>query len=377
MDEIQYKRELNHSYMVLRCTEKGISDGYAYRTMEQNRIGRLLECRLRQIDGETYLYYDISSRQPLSRLFESKKLGLSDLHHIVCRVFAMQQDLEEYLLDGQGLMLEAETIFADVETEELYFCFVPATQKTEGCYTGLADFFLEHVDHGQEHAVNAAYRFYKMSKSEYFVLSAFLPFLEKEMEQTETPVYEAPCESAPVRETDSCDEPLEEEKPKKRGWLFGLLRQRKWREPAFLRPKEENAEVVWNSGAEPADWDQTGETVYFADLDSRPKSSRGRPCLTQEDGERQFFLEDLPLTVGKLKGRVSLLLSDRSVSRMHARMEASEEGICVRDLNSRNGTLVNERKLSPNESVLLKDGDEIRFGRERFRFGFLDSKAIK
>ena len=61
-------------------------------------------------------------------------------------------------------------------------------QKIQNAYDHLtntqhtiADFFLEHIDHGQEQAVNLAYEFYKLSKADYFVLSSFLPFLEKEM----------------------------------------------------------------------------------------------------------------------------------------------------------------------------------------------------
>ena len=83
------------------------------------------------------------------------------------------------------------------------------------------------------------------------------------------------------------------------------------------------------------------------------------------------------MTVGKLKEKVAILLQDSSVSRIHARLEATAEGVGVQDLNSRNGTLVNGEKLSPHESVALQEGDVVQFGRERFRYGFLDSKSIK
>lgn len=76
------------------------------------------------------------------------------------------------------------------------------------------------------------------------------------------------------------------------------------------------------------------------------------------------------MTVGKLKGRVSIELTDSSVSRIHARLQASEGGIRVLDLNSRNGTIVNGKKLSPNESASLREGDVIQFGRERFALRF-------
>ena len=51
--------------------------------------------------------------------------------------------------------------------------------------------------------------------------------------------------------------------------------------------------------------------------------------------------------------------------------EKQEEGgtpgaIRVVDLNSRNGTFVNGRRLLPNEAAILIPGDECRFGSEEF-----------
>lgn len=390
MGEAIYKRELDHSYMVLKCEEGDLTGGYAYRMMTRNRIGKLLDCSQRQMDGETFLYYDISSRQPLERIYEARKLGIRDLSHIIHAVSAMQEDLGEYLLDGQGLLLEAETIFGDVETEELYFCFYPGKEKSVGCYARLADFFLEHVDHGQEHAVNAAYQFYKMSKSDYFVLSSFLPFLDREMaeekrrEERETPVLaegvlplKAEYDTAPELDYGmDAQEEDEEEDTKKSFWLFRLFKRRKKREAPVGRT-EPLAETVWDSYVEQFDLAGSGETVYFTDLDGLTRERRGIPCLSEEGGERIFPLEDLPMTVGKLKEKVAILLQDSSVSRIHARLEATAEGVGVQDLNSRNGTLVNGEKLSPHESVSLQEGDVVQFGRERFRYGFLDSKSIK
>lgn len=406
MSDIIYKRELNHSYMVIRCGTYHITETYAYRMMTQNRIGRLLGCSQRYLDGEAFLYYDISSRQPLERLYESRKLDVEGLRRILYAVAAVQQDLGEYLLDEQGLMLEPGTIFANVETEELYFCFNPEKCGAERHYAKLADFFLGHVDHGDEHAVNIAYQFYQMSKAEYFVLSAFLPILEKEAAvwRTEKDSFQGigDWEDAVVRSEAVLREDLqeagaaEEEAPKKNwfGRIFSRKRRnrsgkRKWargvgRKTLLSKEAEKSGdgeegwhESVWSSYAGQEAAVQSGETVYFADLNRPFKRPRGIPCLTEEDGERQFLLKDLPVTVGKLKGKVTVVLSDSSVSRMHARFADAGEGICVQDLNSRNGTLVNGRKLAPNESVQLAQGDLIQFGRERFRYGLIDSKALK
>lgn len=426
MNGVTYKRELSHSYMVVKSESCDIAEHYACRMMMQNRIGRLLPCSRRQLDGEQFLYYDISSKQPLERLYEARRLDAEGMKQIIYAIAAMQADLGEYLLDEQGLMLEAGTIFADVETEELFFCYDPEQQSTSQRYMKLADFFLGHVDHGEACAVHIAYQFYKMSQTEYFVLSSFLPFLEKELEarhavndgvqtggwedlsaeESRTAYGEGEKSGAAWMSAGEAERALWEDlqesdgaaavpKEKKSWFRSFFFRKRKTagtkkskksgrkRRFAGREPEEEKSvpkdwqTAVWNSYAGQEAFVSTGETIYFADLDKPKKAPKGIPCLEDEDQERQFRLENLPLTVGKLKGRVAIVLEDRSVSRMHARFENGEGGICVRDLNSRNGTLVNGKKLAPNEAAELSEGDLIQFGRERFRYGFIDSKALK
>ena len=127
-------------------------------------------------------------------------------------------------------------------------------------------------------------------------------------------------------------------------------------------------QMVWDSYEQQLYENGSQETVYFADLDSMTEQYDGLYCLNAQGKEQRLVLKGLPLTIGKLKGRVSVVLSDRSVSRIHARLEGYGGRISVRDLNSRNGTSVNGHKLSPNESVQLQEGDMVCFGRERFRY---------
>jgi pSer/pThr/pTyr-binding forkhead associated (FHA) protein len=57
---------------------------------------------------------------------------------------------------------------------------------------------------------------------------------------------------------------------------------------------------------------------------------------------------------------------DKGVSRRHARLQTWPGGAVVTDLGSTNGTLVNGRRLAPNEPTRLADGDELRLGRLAF-----------
>lgn len=58
------------------------------------------------------------------------------------------------------------------------------------------------------------------------------------------------------------------------------------------------------------------------------------------------------------------------VSRRHAIIRRNSEGYTIEDLNSVNGTWVNERKLLPGQSVVLRGGDQIRLGQLLLFFYF-------
>lgn len=382
--EAIYKRELNHSYMVLRCSGMELTERYDYRILMHNRIRRLLPCSMRQMDGEDFLYYDISSKQPLERLYEGGMLKASDLADIIREIAAVQADLGEYMLDESGLLLEEGMIFADVETKELHFAFYPGNKEAVRQYEGLADFFLGNTDHSQEQAVDLAYEFYRMSKTDYFVLSSFLPLLEKklasvktgweeeslaEMERLEGAALKADFGDNQDREEKEETGEKEGKKAKKEGVFQRLLSFLKREKGARAETdiSEEWSDMVWDSYEQQLYENGSQETVYFADLDKKERQIQKALCLRAEEGNRKILLRDFPITFGKMKGRVTVVLEDHSVSRIHAQIEAAEDGMRIRDLNSRNGTCINGKKLLPNEAEPLREGDTVSFGRERFR----------
>ena len=67
---------------------------------------------------------------------------------------------------------------------------------------------------------------------------------------------------------------------------------------------------------------------------------------------------DRELQVGR--GDVELALDDVQVSRHHARITPTADGILLRDLGSTNGTYVNDQPVQGNRSI--QAGDLIRFG---------------
>jgi len=54
---------------------------------------------------------------------------------------------------------------------------------------------------------------------------------------------------------------------------------------------------------------------------------------------------------------------EKGVSRVHAAIERSEDTLTIIDMGSSNGTFLNGQRLVSNQPRVLRDGDEIRFGK--------------
>jgi RNA polymerase subunit RPABC4/transcription elongation factor Spt4 len=84
--------------------------------------------------------------------------------------------------------------------------------------------------------------------------------------------------------------------------------------------------------------------------------------LVRPDGEQMVSEITNELTIGR-SPKNDMRLDDQMVSRFHARIEKTDLGYEIRDLDSMNGTAVNRKKLVI--PVILKVGDAITIGEHR------------
>ncbi len=85
----------------------------------------------------------------------------------------------------------------------------------------------------------------------------------------------------------------------------------------------------------------------------------------------QRWTLDKPLTVGR-DSSCDIVISDRQISRQHARFTPRLDGVYVEDMGSRNGTHYNGKRIET--SVLLEDGDMIQVSLAQ-QFLYLSSDA--
>ncbi|HSG18459.1 MAG TPA: FHA domain-containing protein [Anaerolineae bacterium] len=86
----------------------------------------------------------------------------------------------------------------------------------------------------------------------------------------------------------------------------------------------------------------------------RMKLDLGREVSIGRVDSRQGIWPEVDLTVDEGV--------DSGVSRRHALVRNSDEGVVIVDLGSTNGTRVNDKKLPPERPHPLNNGDTVRFG---------------
>lgn len=92
------------------------------------------------------------------------------------------------------------------------------------------------------------------------------------------------------------------------------------------------------------------------------------PLLTVSGGTMRglsFRVGRDPQVIGRAP-TAGIVLDDAHLSRRHAAVQLTGEGVSLVDLGSTNGTWLNDRRITGVE--LLTDGDVIRLGRTELRF---------
>ena len=111
------------------------------------------------------------------------------------------------------------------------------------------------------------------------------------------------------------------------------------------------------------------ESTVVTVISKQPNQSKGSrdACLVVINGVdlgKKYSLAQNSTLLGR-SSKVDIQIDEDSISRNHAVIENYGEDIVVRDLNSTNGTFVNDGMISHHR---LADGDQIKIGHTIFKF---------
>jgi hypothetical protein len=374
------------------------------RMMMKQQIPGLLSMEKCYMDGEGQFWYDISGRQSLDTFCRMKPVGQVFLEQMVHSICDEIRTLEQHLVDAGCLSLAPELIYVSNRTEELAFTAIPgSTSDVATGFRELMEYLLTRVDHKDAKAVQLAYDIYEKTLDEgYSIADIHNSIIQSHLVETsghsqpyrqvepfgvtQNPNSTAAGKSNVTMEKsrESVVKPFEifstgrkdnksTQKEKTHSFWEGELSVRvkeileSWKKKFKKNVPESQSEwrVVYpDDELQEEIHNRIHPTVCLSDYREHPEG------LLLYEGYENFSnirLENRSHQIGQSDDSDITIAKD-TISRYHARIECQNSDYYLEDLNSTNGTFVNEKQLTYKEKRKLESNDIIRFADVKYRF---------
>ncbi|MCM1184939.1 MAG: FHA domain-containing protein [Lachnoclostridium sp.] len=397
MLQTEFVKNLHSNYTRVQLEDKPEEQRYQYCILSRGGIKGLLDGSLRYLNGNAYLYYDITSKQNVMQLFQKRSITREWVKDFLWSFRQIQMELDRFLLNEKNVLWYPDQIYQDLADNIFSFLYIPYYDGNNG-FKAFLEFLVEHIDYEDETLVECVYKIYDgfEQNGEVYLQSRIFEdakMLERENMQRETPQGNAkaalpagmPIAEPPdseedgtkqVRLTEDFGEKEANEKEVKdkessyvsgKKGIFSFFENKRNKHKALKNNYQRNLTISMEGAAVAEEFDygkegyekeDYGRTIYIEEPSKREKIYR----LYSREGKILAQLGEGTLTIGKQKDEVDLVLDDFSISRIHARITKEEDGYYLEDMNSTNGTFKNGLYLQPYEKRKLQEDDEIRLG---------------
>ena len=178
-----YKNNLKQAFLILEGKENW-EDDFQNDMLQANDIPGLLKCSIKYIDNKSHYYYDISGKTSLQTMHEKLKLDREKIKGLVDALLQTIKEIQRYMLDGAGILLEPEYIYWEEGT--YFFCYYPpCEQEMKEEFHKLTEFFVREVDYKDKEGVHLAYTLHKATMEEHYSVEKIM---EEVLDEEPVPV---------------------------------------------------------------------------------------------------------------------------------------------------------------------------------------------
>lgn len=421
--EIEYERTLTGSYMKISVVD---NPGFDEKIMLKNRIPGFLRVEKSHVDGKGQYWYEISGYQSLAGVCSLKKIDINFIEKIILTLCDQLDAMERNLLDSNCLFLDPDTVFVSNMDESVrYIIFPESYDSIAVCFRDLMEFLLTKLDHSSKDDVQLAYEIYeKTLDSDYNIRNIRDIIIMRRQDEAKRQIDLKPIVSLQSdnvsqhnaieteNDGDSFNNKEKKAASKKEinklniiiekivniiGEYLGIdiskLCKRKCRENykddsesyrSTKREKKKNSKnnrknqgeelIVHPSLIEESDSQyikheepvvrEIHPTVCLSDYREHPQ---GMLLYEGYEGLNNIALKSDETRIGQA-GETDVVIDRPTISRFHACILREEGEFYLMDMNSSNGTYVNNKPIAYKEKCQLKINDIIRFADIKYRF---------
>ncbi len=365
--EIIYERNLTGSYMKIPVSFDAEFDE---RMMLKRKLPGLLPVEKCFVDGQGQYWYNISGRQSLDTFCHMKPIGTEFIEKLIISICAEIEILERNLLDVNSLLLDPEFIYVTNSNQEFVFTIYPgAKDYIELEFQQLMEYILAKIDHKEMEAVQITYAIYEKTLTSGYSIMDIRDSILENRKVEERPLIEETPPSFKQREVIKSIETT----AKKQNTVFQKMISiwEEWKNKIPKRKKEEEdieikdfIEFQEYQERETAVRKPLNPTICLSDYHTRP---HGRLLYEGAENFSNIQIKEDISRIGQGK-EADIVIEKDTISHFHARIICENEEYYLEDLNSTNGTYINEEMLPYKERRQLKMNDAIRFADVKYRF---------
>jgi len=142
-----YESSASASYLVIKTKASEKIIGYQVEMIANNSIGSVLHLDVRRVDDSVNIFYNITSKLPLTRFLKRRKLKRDEMIDILSSVSKVILEGINYMLSDRSFLLDEEYVFINPDTLEVFLVYIPIDLSSESfpvttLYTGTI--FSEH-----------------------------------------------------------------------------------------------------------------------------------------------------------------------------------------------------------------------------------------
>jgi hypothetical protein len=426
--DFSYESDLSKSYVVAKVLDKDRILDFQVEMLTGNNIAGILNFDLRYSNGDTFFYYDITSKLALSQYIR-RKTKKAHIIRILASVCDILTNCRGYLLSDKNFLFDGDYIFINPSTLEVFMVYIPI--KTEEIAVEKLRRLISYIavnsnSMESEDCHSVLYHIVNFCRGDAFNTAEFSRFLKglasgnNDMENTEcrndpnnllnkkNERLEKVSDSIQTDKREKSEKRKEGKSPKQGRVLLCILLQvliltavslvvyiskpihknsvstyagigmiagaidmlavrwlLKGRRDSTLKKREEKPlRTAERHSRKAENIVQRNDTILLQDSNCK------YPCLKcLSDGiNEEIKITKSGFVIGRLKDQVDHVMDNKAVGKVHAVITEKDGEYYIKDLNSRNGTYINNTRIECNKEFPVKNGDTITIANRDYMF---------
>lgn len=389
----EYVQEGAGNFLRMISEEK---ENFADEMFLHQEIPGFLPMEIRKINGKKEILYNVTGKIPLLVYMKENIVTLSDMRTFFSSIFDLQDELEEYLLDGCRLMIHPEYLYVERDGKHLWGIYREGSHN--GNVAALGTFLeavMEVMNQKDRDLVFFVYGMHKLTKSEGCTRADLREYLEKQEKGDKGNIssYERKkdgfclslqekIQEKSEKRQEKCGENNKENKlPLLSGFIVLaaiVIPVVLWKNGMFDLPLTKSPDypklvgafsffLIVGIYAGSRVLPQNRNRIEKPYLKTEKEEEWDEICLIPEKkGERMIPMENFPFRIGADERYADVLLKGVDISPLHLQILSDGGVFYAVDQESVSGSCHNGKRMVPWEKEPLNDGDFLSVGSHEF-----------